>query len=145
MKYTLSILILLLPALISAQTNYKSGYIVTNSGDTISGLINYKERVSNANTVSMKTGSSVKPKEYGVNEIIAYGITGIESYEQHLVTISQHTIDPANLSIGIDSSYRTDKVFLKVIQKGGKVNLFSYRDNIKPRFYIQDSAPNSCK
>ena len=43
MKKYFLVTLLLLPLLSIAQSNYKSGYVVTLKGDTLRGYINYKE------------------------------------------------------------------------------------------------------
>jgi len=45
MKHLVKLLLIfiLLPFISTAQTNYKPGYVVTLTGDTLHGFIDYKE------------------------------------------------------------------------------------------------------
>jgi hypothetical protein len=56
----------------SAQSDFRNGYVITNSNDTLFGLADYKENRSNAKKcIFIKEGSSEKV-EYSPNDINAY-------------------------------------------------------------------------
>ena len=48
--------------------------------------------------------------------------------------------DANHISSGRDTRYKTAVVFLKVLQKGERVTLFSYSDDLKTRFYIAEHS-----
>ncbi len=141
MKYfykTLSALILL-PLFSLAQSNYKPGYIVTLKGDTVRGFVNYKEWNANPNSVDFKTTIADKEKRFTPAEIGFFSINGQESYRQYAGPVSIDYTDVGHMSNSRDTSFRTETVFLKVLQKGSKLALYSFADDIKLRFFIAES------
>ncbi|WP_158796953.1 hypothetical protein [Pedobacter sp. L105] len=138
MKRFLVFLLLSAPVLAVAQSNYIKGYIVTSSKDTLKGYIDYKERGVNPVSFSFKSDLKDKPRVVELKDCSAFAIGDIDAYEKYTVDISMSTTDISNLSTGLDSSSRKDIVFLKVLQKGQNVSLFSYRDHLKTRYYLKD-------
>ena len=138
MKRTLLSLLLAIPLLCQAQSNYQSGYVVTSNKDTLRGFIDYKERRINPSSFSFKPTLNDHAKTYSLKDCSAYGIKGMEYFERYTVKISMNDVMISNLPIGLDSAYRTDTVFLRVVQKGKNVTMFSYVDGLKERFYIMD-------
>lgn len=138
MKRSLFALLWVLPFLSAAQSNFKKGYVVTNSKDTLKGYIDYKESDLNPNSVKFKDNPESKPQTFTIDECIAYSIDSFEKYEKYVVSVSTSREELSNLSAGRDTSFRIDTVFLRVLNHGKNITLFSYRDNIKMRFYIMD-------
>src|SRR4051812_6250005 len=137
MKRFLLYFFLLLPFLSTAQSNYKPGYIFENSGDSIPGLIDYKESDKNPSTIWFKSTVDAPAKVYKVEDCKGYGVNGIERYERFSVKKSLSTEELSKLSVGLDTSWTRVTVLLKVIQAGKKLSLYSYTDNIKTRFYLK--------
>jgi len=136
MKKTLSGLFMAIPFLTFAQTNFKPGYVVPTQGDTLKGYIDHKERNINPSGFSFKSSTNGQAQEYTLDNAIAYSINGAEAYERHEVRMSQSKEQLSDLSIGVDTTFKTDVVFLKVMQTGKNVNLYAYQDLLKKRFYI---------
>lgn len=131
--------LLLLPIFSYAQSNYKPGYIVTSKGDTLKGFIDLKEWENNPSNVYFKSETDVK--NYTAKEIKAFGSTNV-TYDQYIGPISTDETNISRLSTGRDTGYKQDATFLKVIQKGPNVTLYSYVDNLKPRYFIAESQNN---
>lgn len=131
---------LLLPVCAMAQSNYKPGYVVTSKGDTLRGTINVKDWSSNPTDINFQDQSGVK--NYTVADIKYFSVLNI-SYQRYAGKISVDETNLQRLSNGVDSSKKEDIVFLKIEQKGPKVVLFSYTDNIKTRFFIGDNQAGS--
>jgi hypothetical protein len=136
--YLLLILVLLRPFYSSAQSNYKSGYIVTLKGDTINGFVNYKEWDRNPKKIIFKESRESEKKEYSCKNIKAFTIKGYESFKREIIGISQDEVETSRLVASIDSTKIIDTVFLRLIATGNKVCLYSYTDQIKQRFYIDN-------
>jgi hypothetical protein len=136
MKRFLVILQLVLPLISFGQSNYKKGYILNSAKDTIAGFIDYREQNNNPTSINFKTSLIDKGQVLGLKDIIAYSIQGIERHEKHILKISLSKTSSADLSLGIDTSSKIDTVFLKVLEHGKNVTLFSYQDDIKLRYYI---------
>lgn len=138
MKRSLLILFWVIPFLSIAQSNFKKGYVVANSKDTLKGYIDYKESDLNPSSVKFKDNPESKPQTFTIDECIAYSIDSFEKYEKYVVSVSTSREELSSLSAGRDTSFRIDTVFLRVLNHGKNITLFSYRDNIKMRFYIMD-------
>jgi hypothetical protein len=137
MKPTLLFLLLLFPAVCFSQSNFKKGYLISATNDSLPGFIDYKERNRNPTAVVFKTALNADSKTYTLGECKAYSIVGYESYERFPVNISMGEVNLSRLSHALDSSSRRDTVFLKVLQAGKNVTLYSYTDHIKTRFYLR--------
>jgi hypothetical protein len=61
--------------------------------------------------------------------------------------VTTGAVDLADLSSGIDSSFVTENIFLRIVSGGKNVTLYSYADRIKTRYFIADrnSAPVELK
>lgn len=148
MKYLSAFIILLLaiPLFSSAQSNYKPGYVVDLQNDTLHGFIDYRGWENNPKTFSFKKNlDDREPISYSTANAQAFGISGIEYYQKFIVKASMGQTNINRLSVDIDTSFRMDTAFLKVIIAGRNVSLFSLTDKIKTRFYITDSRDNGIK
>jgi hypothetical protein len=137
--YKLLLPALLLPFFSNAQSNYKPGYIVTATGDTLKGSVDLREWENNPHNVYFKSQSDVK--NYTAKEIRAFGTSNV-TYDQYMGPISTDETNVSRLSTGRDTSYKQDTTFLKVIQRGANVTLFSYVDNLKSRYFIAENQNN---
>ncbi len=139
MKRFLMGLLLAIPMLCSAQSNFQRGYIVNNAKDTLEGYIDYKPGVNSVSYFRFKPGENGSIQAMTLENCKAYGINDFEKFERFNVDISQGPTKTEQLKVGLDSSVKTATVFLKVLQKGSQVSLYSYTDDIKERFYLKDS------
>jgi hypothetical protein len=78
---------------------------------------------------------------YGVNDIKFFSIGDVDQYARFTVSISNAETDPNKLDYNKDTTFRTAAVFLRVLQQGAKVAMYSYTDRIKERYYIA-AAPD---
>ncbi|NRF39895.1 outer membrane beta-barrel protein [Pedobacter foliorum] len=138
MKRSLLALFWVLPFLSVAQSNFQKGYVVTNSKDTLRGYIDYKESALNPSSIKFKDNPESKPRTLTIDECTAYSIDSLEKYERYIVSVSTSREELSNILVGRDSSFRIDTVLLKVLNRGKNVTLFSYKDDIKKRYYIMD-------
>ncbi|KIO77265.1 hypothetical protein TH53_10480 [Pedobacter lusitanus] len=136
MKRFLFCLLLGIPVLCSAQSNFQKGYVVTNVKDTLKGYIDYKEWKLNPVSIIFKSNLNAETQNFTVNNSSAWSVDGAEFYQNYLVDISMSKINISQLSVGPDTSKKREAVFLKVLQTGKNVTLFSYIDGLKQRFYI---------
>ena len=126
-----------------AQKNLKEAIIVFNNSDTSKGYIDYKEWFSTPSSISFTTDRNKPVTRFGVNELSYFEVEGVEQYKRYTVRISLD--NEAMSSIGNkDTSSEIRVVFLKILQKGKNVSLFSYRDGLKKRLYLlhnNDATP----
>jgi hypothetical protein len=138
MQRSFFLLFLLFPFLSFSQSNYRPGYVVTNAGEKIPGLINYKEKEQNPTSINFKPGERAAAQTYKLADCREYGLNGLESYQRFAVDVSQSKGDLSDLAFGLDTTFIRDTVFLKVVQAGKNVSLYSYTDKIKTRFYVKE-------
>jgi hypothetical protein len=133
-------LLLFIPIISLAQSNYKSAYVVDLKGDTLRGYIDFKEWGRNPKSISFRSALNGNSKELGVTEISYFEIAGYVSYQSYTVSISLNTVDVQSVPAAIDSTFTTGNVFLKVLEKGRYVTLYMYKDGLKERFYIKEKG-----
>lgn len=136
MKNKLTAILVALPFLSIAQSNFKPGYLITNQLDTLKGLISYKERTFSPRSFSFKTANDTA-QTYTVENAAAFGIEGSESFNRYLVKISMSSVDVENLSEGLDTTSKTEMVFLGKLYEGKNASLYAFQDVIKKRYFIQ--------
>jgi hypothetical protein len=138
MNKRLTLLIILVLTVIEtfAQINFRDGLIVTNGGDTLKGFVEHRETDLTPASIRFKSSLAEDAQSYDVSDVSYFSLKGIESYERHKVSIS---MDPVTLkeAVGYKNVPAVEKaVFLKVLQQGKVISLFSYRDDLKMRFYV---------
>jgi hypothetical protein len=136
MRYAFFFTLILLSVSGFSQSNFRSGYIVTNKQDTLRGFVDYRERSQNPVSVFFRPELGAPTQTLTVDDCAGYSIDGIESFQRFQVTISLGQEALERLSKGVDIRQKRDKVFLKVLQRGDLVSLFYYNDEIKERYYI---------
>jgi len=136
MKRFLLGLFLAFPLLCSAQSNYLKGYILTNTKEKQTGFVDYQGRIVSPSVVRFKKGPEEQVETFTVENCAGYGIEGKESFERFTVNVSQAYTRTSRLEVGLDTTTKRQTVFLKVLQVGKNVSLFSYTDEIKERFFI---------
>ena len=130
----------LLPLLSHAQSNYKPGYVINLKGDTLRGFIDYRDWDTNPTSINFKMAiRDIKAKKFTTDEISVANVDGLESFQKYSGPMSMDATNIDHLTDGRDSSFTMATVFLKVIQKGSRVALYSYSDNLKTRFYISEA------
>jgi hypothetical protein len=143
MKYSLfAAALFFTPFLLKAQSNYKPGYFVNTKNDTIKGFIDQRERFNNPKVFYFKADLSQQTKDISLADANSVAITGYDYYDKFIVPVSKGYITLNRLGNAIDTSFRIDTVFLRVIKKGKNASLYAYTDNIKTRYYILDNPAN---
>jgi hypothetical protein len=140
--YLLFILAIFCPLISLAQSNYKPGYIVTTKGDTLKGFIDYREWNINPKSISFKANGTTNSKSFTPADITFFNVNTFESYQKYSGRVSRDETAENRVLNGRDTSFFTDDVFLQVLQKGKVINLFSYTDAIKPRYFYSDPTDN---
>jgi hypothetical protein len=139
--YKLLFLTLFLP-LFSLAQNYQPGVVVNLKGDTMHGFINYGEWENSPQNISFKHELAGAPVKLTVNDIKYFSISvgHLAEYERYEGPVSTDITEINHLSVGRDSSFKTDTVFLKVLQKGKNLMIFSYSDDTKIRYFISANS-----
>jgi len=125
------------PAILFAQSNFKPGYVVDLKGDTTRGYIDYREWSYSPISINFKiTLAEKEAKRLGIGDIAAFELTGLDAYRRYNGPITMD--DPYHANEGRDTSTKAGAFFLEVLQQGPNVTLYSYTDDLKPRFFIQE-------
>jgi len=122
----------------SAQKNLKEAIVVFNNADTTRGFIDYKEWFTSPASVLFTTDKNTAVARYTVAELNYVEITGVASYQRHTVRVSLSN-DVLSNTGGEDTSGEIRTVFLKIVEEGNPLTLFSYKDDIKQRLYVLES------
>jgi len=134
--------LLLSPFFAKSQSNYKPGYFINPKGDTIRGYIDYREWNENPKEVKFrKTKESSEVLLLNPNLAKEFQVDAYELYQGVEVRISMDELDPTKMSQAPDTSKIQKTVFLKVLVKGSRFNLYNYTDSIKTRYLV--SKPGS--
>lgn len=99
-----------LPFMLSAQSNFSEGFIITNQGDTIEGFIDAKDKMIYS-ACTFKKDLDDAATNYNPEQLMAFRITDGKYFQSRIITI--------------DASSK--HVFLEYLVKG-KANIYYYRD-----------------
>ncbi len=125
---------LLLHEIAFSQKNMQPGYIVTASGDSLSGKVNYLNWTINPREV-LFAGPDGSEKVYAVAEINRLGIIGKDYYTKAIVTRSTRPIEIPILTKASVEILITDTVLLRNLATGS-LNLYELKD-FKDHYYLQ--------
>lgn len=140
--YFFAALILAAPFISFGQSNYKPGYVINFKGDTLKGFIDYREWDINPDVINFKKAMGDKNGiKYSTSDIKFFTINGSESFVEYNGPIST---DPVDVNVGVsarDTSFRVAAIFLKLLERGDRLALYSYKDDLKIRYFISE-GPN---
>ena len=139
--------ILLLPFVSLAQSTYQPGVIVNLKGDTIRGFINFTEWENNPKRITFRSDQNGTATQFTANDIRYFSVNvgHLAEFQSYIGPISTNSIEVSQLPVGRDTSFTIDTVFLKILQKGNNVVLYSFADNFKTRFFIAEKSPDEPK
>ncbi|NDV77531.1 hypothetical protein [Dysgonomonas sp. 511] len=121
MKHFFFIVIFFIPLVVNSQ-NYKEGYILSNNGDTIKGIIDYKADKTNAKVCYFKTKPGAETQSFHPEEIAGYRIWNEKDKETYYTS----------KEINIDGN--SQLVFVEYLLQG-VMNLYFYPSE-KQNYYI---------
>jgi hypothetical protein len=117
---------------LTAQTNYREGYILNNVGEKIKGFIDDRSWVVNPRQITFKkTLSQSKNTFYGVHDIQEFGF---KTPDKEFIFVSravQTDISPyklGELDQTAESLWMQDTVFLTLCVRGQRLSLLSLND-----------------
>jgi len=140
MKRFLIALLVALPTCIFAQSNYHPGYVVKNNSDTLRGFINYREWRQNPKSIDFKVNKTDKQVlQFDPQSIKEFQITGLETYTAYSGAISMNQTNFSNLPEELDTTLKSDNIFLRQLATGNHLTLYKYADEIKTRFFVAET------
>jgi hypothetical protein len=120
MKHRLKLLCLLgvlLPAICTAQGDFRQGYIIKNDGDSISGFVDYRIGTRSSSKASFRATKKDSKTEYSPTEIRAYGFRPGKRFES--IVLPQNGL----------------QVFAEVLVKG-PASLYTHND----QYYVKTTS-----
>ena len=100
------------------------------------GYIDLKEWGNNPSEINFKTSlDKSSPQVLTVADINYFQIPQITAYKRFTTSISLDETDDQRIKVGRDTSAKIDNVFLKELQKGNHVTLYSYHDDLKRKVF----------
>ena len=126
----LTLLFVLSGGILYAQSNFRSGYIITSANDTITGLIDYRTDQMNALNCTFKKSETSPEEQYTPGQIAGFRFTEDgKFYVSHEIVLN-----------GI-----TQLVFLEYMVQG-MMNLYFYADKITDlNYYIFENRDGEMK
>lgn len=130
---------MLLAQATSAQSHYQPGYIVSAQGDTLHGLIDYRNWEHNPNKLFFKAQANAAKECYTPLAIKEFGIAN-ENYEGAIVETEVSRDDLYNMDTSKTLRIKVDTTFLQAIVRGPK-SLYYYKNGYgKEFFYIKENS-----
>lgn len=128
----IAILFMLLTCNIYAQSNYVSGTIVTNDGNTLKGLINYQDWLVTPEAITFKSGESIR--EFKASEIKSFNVSGDRFISRNVkLEITEQRFQRMDIN---DKPLFVDKtIFLNVLVEG-IIGLYEFYD-YRPHYFVE--------
>ena len=148
MKFHLTALLIIIPFALLAQSNYHPGYVLKNNGDTLKGFINYREWRQNPKSIDFKVNKTDKQTlQFNPQSVKEFQISGLEIYTAYAGEISMNQTNFSNLPEKLDTTTKSDTIFLRQLVTGKYLTLYKYTDDIKTRFFVAETngIPNELK
>ncbi len=139
--YRLLLIAILFPCAVLAQNNFKPGFVVTTKGDTLRGMIDLTHG-NNLKEIRFKNSPADNPLTFTPANISYYSVENVASYQSYNGKISTGHTDISKISNIRDTSTVQANVFIKIEQQGDHVNLYSYSDIIKTRYFVKEANNN---
>ncbi len=127
---------------LSAQSNFKSGKIITLTGDTIYGMIDDQNKLTNPNIIYFKENNLKETFYYKPFQIKASIIDSGDFYLSAIIDIDMNYGKSLNMSetYSKDTIIKKDTVFIRVLLQS-KMSLYLYNDeNNKNHFYYTNDS-----
>ena len=135
----LIILLVALPTVIFAQTNFHQGYVVKSNGDTVKGYIDYREWSESPLSVDFKaTKDDQQTQHFDPTTARSFGVNGMETYITYNGLISNDLNHFPNLAVKLDTSKVQASVFLRLVTSGSHLSFYSQADNRKYRYFVAE-------
>lgn len=121
--------------------------MVTTKGDTLRGLIDYREWDMNPSVISFRTSAnSGTIQVFNPSNSSYFEITGMEAHQSYKGPVTMDKADKDNLLYGrADTTVIETRIFLEKRQDGPNAALFSYKDGVKERFFLLQKGKISHK
>lgn len=129
-----------LPLLVAAQKNLTNATLTDKKGQQRNIKIELQKWTLNPETITFYDGSNSSKEVATIQNTSKLTIGADRTFETAIINKSMNKVKYPNLPKYLDSTAIKDTVFLDVIVVGKKLNLYSYTDSLKTRFYIKPQS-----
>jgi hypothetical protein len=137
MKLLMFCAILLAGTFAFPQASLRSGFVITNSGDTLKGLVAYSNWSGNPGQITYSSADG-RTQNIPISDLKSLRIDGEGYFVKAILSISARPLDTLVLKTYTDTNAKTDTFLLKQLVSGG-YNLYSLHD-FKDHFFLQSGA-----
>jgi len=135
-----SIFVFLIHSTSFAQENYIAGSIINQAGDTIKGLLDYRNWNINPDKISFKANAESAPRIYTPSDIRGF-LVADDLYRSAPVEIETSTYKTKELEYGAQFKLESRRLFLRALFTGNKELYLYHGPNDLELFYIhQDTS-----
>jgi hypothetical protein len=117
------------------QAKFLPGYIIKPNGDTLYGLIDYRNWSVNPEKISFKKQPKDDKSVCTSDDIIGFGVAG-EIYIKAIVGIDESKTNTNDLEYTAEVNPVYDTVFLQTLVHGNKSMYYYKNKSVKDQFYI---------
>ncbi|MCB2407463.1 outer membrane beta-barrel protein [Hymenobacter lucidus] len=121
-----------------AQTNFRPGYIVPLSGDTLRGEVDARGAQRNARLSRFRSSPTAPVAEYRATQLRGYGFTNDRVYQAGTVTLADSSYRSPSGEMRADTVQRA--AFLEVVVLGPASLLFLRDESSNDHFYLRMAA-----
>ncbi len=123
------------PSLLFAQKNFRVGFVVFGSQDTLRGFINSRNWNRNPVSVEFKKSLESEEKTYTINEISAFKVDD-EAYVKAKVMVDTSPVNLNSLSSSPTPAMEPQTVLLRILVQGPKSLYCLVTRDVKKLFFI---------
>lgn len=117
------------------QKNFKPGYVVLNSGDSLWGEIDYGNWDFNPKTVTFRENANTQI--FKVTDLQAFVVDGEDVYHRYIVSFHNSPAELATAKKNFGEELIMDTVWLRLLYTGEK-QLYELNTGDRPYFFIRD-------
>jgi hypothetical protein len=120
-------LLLTLPSVVRAQTDFRPGYVLSPAGDTVHGLVDYRGALRSSRLCQFRPSAVAPVTAYRPGELRGYGFAGTKEYRTCLTPLPDSA-----------GQQQAPRLFFLEVLASGPASLYSRRDGADATyFYLQ--------
>ncbi|MES2448763.1 MAG: hypothetical protein V4546_16375 [Bacteroidota bacterium] len=129
-----------LPLMVAAQKNLTNAILTDKNGQQKNVKIEVQKWTLNPETITFYDSNNSLNEIATIQNTSKLSIGAERAFETAIINKSMNKVKYPNLPKYLDSTSTKDTVFLDVIVEGKRLNLYSYTDTLKTRFYIKKQS-----
>src|SRR5688572_3093345 len=133
-KLTATLLLSFIYLTTFSQKNIQPSYIVLPSKDTVRGSIDYRNWEKNPTQIRFSQSPS-ESRIYIINDIEAFGVTGMDYYRKATVKVDDNPVRISDVGIYNEELVHDQTVFLRILAEGAAFTLYELV-NFKTHYFI---------